>query len=338
MVLRGLIAAGVVDAAVVATCDADPERAALFAAAHAGARATTDPDEAMDGADAVWIATPTSSHADLVGRAAARGTAVYCEKPLAPTLAQADALASLATERAIAVQVGLVLRHSPVLAAFDHAIHSGDLGRPMAAVLRDDQYFPVGGMYGSTWRAEHAVAGGGTLIEHSIHDVDLLAWLLGPIVDVAARSRNFSRHPGIEDVLVATLGHDGGATSALASIWHGVVSRPSTRRIEVLCEKGVLWTEDEHVGPLWLQTDDGTIALPCAPDRAHAEILERAFDALDMPQEWRGSLTSYVLSDLSFLDALRCGEPPFPDLATALEAHRVVAAAYGDAARRDTRA
>ncbi len=50
-----------------------------------------------------------------------------------------------------------------------------------------------------------------------------------------------------------------------------------------------------------------------------------------MPQDWRRSLTSYILSDLSFLDALRCGEPPFPDLATALEAHRVVAAAYGAA-------
>ena len=62
-------------------------------------------------------------------------------------------------------------------------VASGRHGRPLATTLRDDQYFPIQGQYGSTWRKDVAAAGGGTLIEHSIHDVDVLAL-------VARRSRH----------------------------------------------------------------------------------------------------------------------------------------------------
>ena len=58
---------------------------------------------------------------------------------------------------------------------------AGSLGAPMAAVFRDDQYFPIRGTYASQWRADVAQAGGGCLIEHSIHDVDILRFCFGEV-------------------------------------------------------------------------------------------------------------------------------------------------------------
>jgi 4-hydroxybenzoate polyprenyltransferase len=52
----------------------------------------------------------------------------------------------------------------------------------LTVVFRDDQYLPVRGVYKSSWRGDVARAGAGTLLEHSIHDLDLLEWLLGPAV------------------------------------------------------------------------------------------------------------------------------------------------------------
>ena len=193
------------------------------------------------------------------GPRSARGLAVFCEKPLAPTLADCAerspraARARPAPGRARAAARAGVPRPRPQL---------GRLGRLRpadGAVLRDDQYFPIQGMYGSTWRADVDKAGGGTLIEHSIHDLDVLQWILGPAD--AGRARTASRlfgYPGIDDVARVPLAFAGGATATLVSVWHQVSSRPSTRRLELFCEDAFLWTEDDYLGPLHVETSAGT--------------------------------------------------------------------------------
>src|SRR5262249_58072083 len=98
-----------------------------------------------------------------------RSLAVSCEKPLAPTLAEAERLATALGR--VPHQVGLVLRHAPVFRAAADLVASGRYGRPMLTLLRDDQYFPIQGFYASAWRADVAKAGGGTLIQHSLPDV-----------------------------------------------------------------------------------------------------------------------------------------------------------------------
>ena len=70
----------------------------------------------------------------------------------------------------------------------------------MAAVFRDDQYFPIQGTYASKWRADVTQAGGGCLIEHSIHDVDILRFCFGDVAAVAARTANVAGHEGVEDL------------------------------------------------------------------------------------------------------------------------------------------
>src|SRR5437660_183062 len=81
-------------------------------------------------------------------------------------------------------------------------------------------------------------------------DLDRARFLLGEVADVSGRTANYAGHEGIEDVAVATLAFESGATAGLVSVWHGVLSRPSTRRLEVFCERGMAWTDDDYTGPL----------------------------------------------------------------------------------------
>jgi len=193
--LQAMIRAGVLDAAVVAVHDLDDERAAGFAAVN-GAAVVPGVAEVLESCDAVWVCTPTSAHRAVVEAAAARGLPVFCEKPLAPDLAGAEALAATVAGAGVPAQVGLVLRSAPVFRALRDVLASGELGAPMTAIFRDDQYFPVQGLYGSTWRGDVEVAGGGCLIEHSIHDLDILRFCLGEVTEVTGRTANFSGHEG----------------------------------------------------------------------------------------------------------------------------------------------
>ena len=120
----------------------------------------------------------------------------------------------------------------------------------MAVVFRDDQFIPIQGSYASTWRADRARAGAGTLIEHSIHDLDLLEHLFGPVAEISARSANLHGHPGIEDVVTAGLTFADGGMATLTSVWHDVLSRPSLRRMEVFCRDRWFLVEGDWLGPL----------------------------------------------------------------------------------------
>lgn len=324
LALRGLIRGGLCDAAVTALCDSDIGRAQSFAAAHRAAVATTDPDEVIDAVDAVWVCTPTHTHRHLVEAIARAGKAVYCEKPLAPTMDDVAAVARAVAVAGIPHQVGLVLRHAAPIVELRNLI-GGDVGRAMAAVLRDDQYFPIQGRYASQWRSDIDQAGGGTLLEHSIHDLDALTWLLGPVTEVSCRTANYAGHPGIEDVAMVTLAHQSGATSSLVSVWHQILSRPSTRRLEVFCERALLWLDDEGAGPVHVETEveNRTVAAPTLAGDLHR---------LAVRDDWKAALSDYASADRSFLAALAAGERPEPGFDVAVQAHQIANAAYRSAA------
>jgi UDP-N-acetyl-2-amino-2-deoxyglucuronate dehydrogenase len=321
--LKAIIKAGLVDAAVVAIHDVDASRAEPFARAH-GAHVASDPDALLDMVDAVWVCTPTSHHRDLVERAARHGVAVFCEKPLAPTLADAEALTAAVAEAGVPAQVGLVLRTAPVFVALRELLGSERLGRPMVVVFRDDQFFPIQGHYASTWRSDVSVAGAGTLLEHSIHDLDIMRFCLGEITEVSARTANYAGHEGIEDVAVAMLSFACGATASLVSVWHDVLTRPSGRRVEVFCQRGLAWLDNDFSGPLHVETTEGTEVRPCTPPRWVTE--------LPLPDHRMMIVVShYAEANRDFLDALAAGRPPRPGLEEGLAAHRLAAAVYRSA-------
>lgn len=293
--------------------DPDSERRDRFAAAS-GATAARSEEEVLDECDAVYVCTWTSEHPRLVAAALERRLAIFVEKPLATDLSGARELTAAVVWAGVTNQVGLVLRRSPVFSLLRSLV--ADAGPVMAVVFRDDQFIPIQGSYASTWRADRARAGAGTLIEHSIHDLDLLEHLFGPVDSIAARSANLHGHPGIEDVVTAALSFAHGGMATLTSVWHDVLSRPSLRRMEVFCRDRWLLVEGDWFGPLVCQTPGGPPET-WGPDEVLARCGERDI-ATPNP-------------DGDFVRAVAAGTPSWPDVTVALRAHELVDAAYRSA-------
>jgi predicted dehydrogenase len=308
------LASSGIEHAVTAVHDPDAARAAAFAA-RCGAAAVGE-DELLGRVDAVYVTTWTSEHPRLVAKAAARGKAVFCEKPLAVDGNIAAQMVAAVERAGVVNQVGLVLRGLAPFRFVRHLLADPRAGRVLSVVFRDDQYLPIQGQYGSDWRADPARAGRGALLEHSIHDLDILQWLLGPVRSLAAVVREAHGLPRIDDVAAVRLDFASGAVASLTSVWHDVLERGSNRRIEFFCERLFAAIEGDLVGPLrWQMTGE--------PERC----LEG--DALREALRARGD--DVVNPAAAFLAAVRDGRPAEPDFAAALPAHRLADAAYASA-------
>ncbi|HVA10254.1 MAG TPA: Gfo/Idh/MocA family oxidoreductase [Acidimicrobiales bacterium] len=322
--LEAMIKAGVIEADVTVVHDRS-ERRAQALAGLCRAQVVGDLSELMAGCDAVWVCTPTAAHRAAVDEAITANRAIFCEKPLATDLGAAQSLVDAVHASGVAAQSGLVLRSAPVFRALRGLIASGELGQPMAALFRDDQYFPIQGTYGSKWRSDVTQAGGGCLIEHSIHDVDILRFCFGEAEAVSARTSNFAGHDGIEDMAAVSMRFESGTQAQLTSVWHNILSRGSTRRIEIFCQDGMIRLSDEFRGPLHIQTSTSKEVRPC-PSPQWVDDLPLGDDEAGL------AVRAYVEEDRAFIDAVTSGSPPEPSLGEALVAHRLVDAAYRSAA------
>ena len=297
--------------------DSAPGRAAEFAG-WTGAGVCDDEEGVLAGCDAVYVCTWTSEHPRLVDLAVAHGKAVFCEKPLAVDLAGARAMADAVRKAGITNQVGLVLRSSPSVALLEHMISDPASGKLLSITFHDDQILPVkGDWYTSEWRADPKRAGSGVLMEHSIHDIDVLERLGGPVDRVAAHSHSVHGIDGIEDLVAATFHYESGAVATLTTVWHDIPERLNDRRIEVTCERFYGMLTGEWIGPLrWQRPGESPEELQGANLLARVEEL-----GLKQPNP-----------DGSFVAAVAAGKPASPDFATAVRAHTVVDAVYRSAA------
>lgn len=339
------------DAAFGPVFDPDSSRAASFVLRHGGAVAATE-SEVIDGSDAVYVCTWTSEHPRLVEAAARAGRAVFCEKPLGVDLDAARLVADTVASAGVINQVGLVLRDSPAFRYLRTLVDDPADGEVLTVVFRDDQYLPVRGIYGSRWRADPARAGAGTLIEHSIHDLDLLEWLFGPVSALSARTSQRHGIEGIEDVAGVHLEFASGATAHLISVWHDVLGRPSGRRLEVFRRRGWYALEGDLDGPVRVQRTSEADIDEADALLAGGQVAEPGEVIVDdgVPAWRRGEhtpddvlagrdLVRHLLErgcrlrypDAGFIESVAAGRPATPTVADALRAHVLVDAAYRSA-------
>ena len=186
---------------VVSVADLAHRAAEQLAARWQGARALESAEEiiADPSIDAVWICTPTAMHRQVCIAAARAGKHIFCEKPLAMTAAEASAMAAAIKAAGVISQVGLVLRFSPVYNVIKAMFAEDGVGKLLSVTMRDDQDFPTRGAHASAWRNDPSLTAGGTLIEHSVHDFDLLTWMFGPVTSLYCRTRNLNGADGVED-------------------------------------------------------------------------------------------------------------------------------------------
>jgi len=311
---------GAAAAEIVAVHDPDRARAEAFADAfadHGRAALAGGVDEVIERSDAVYVCTWTSLHPDLVERAAAAGRAVFCEKPLATDLAGARRMAAIVQQAGVVNQVGLVLRSVPGFALIRHLLAQPSAGRLSTVIFRDDQELPVGNGYGSSWRGDRTRAGAGTLLEHSIHDLDLLEWMCGPVAVLSAHRDNLHGLDGIEDTVSVSFRFRAGGTGILSSTWHDVPGRGSNRRFELFGERARFEAEGNAAE---------TIRWEYRADEVHeATVAEQISEAARVGLVLPGN------ADVGFVEAVATGRQAYPDFSVVLRAHELVDAVYRSA-------
>jgi predicted dehydrogenase len=340
----GLIGAGVIGAAhsavlqqisravaakvqLVAVADPEAKRRKLFADLYGYQQLFADADELLARAevDTVFICTPTRFHAELVQAAAGRGLHIFCEKPLAMNYPEAVDMVAAVERAGVQSQIGLVLRFSAVYSVMRAMLHDARAGKPLAVVFRDDQCFPIRGVHDSAWRADRTLTAGGTLIEHGVHDLDLLTWFFGPVQRLRAWEQNRAGHAGIEDYMAVELEFADGTRAQLVNVWHGMIQRLSNRRLEIFCDRAFIASEADMVGNVTYQFGDGP------EQRLPEDEVLRRFIAMQtvVPEELRSFFgIAYLVQDLAFVEALLSGRPAAPSMRVGLEAQRLAAAAY----------
>jgi myo-inositol 2-dehydrogenase/D-chiro-inositol 1-dehydrogenase len=197
-------------ARLVAVADPAPGTADRLAGALGADRAYTDPARLWDDdqVDAVVIAAPARSHADLVVAAAGSGKAVFCEKPMAVTLPDADRAIDAARRAGVVLQVGFNRRFAPDWRAARALIDAGTLGTPrlLRSLTRDPGGFDPARVLPDT-----------IFLETLIHDFDVLRFLDpgAEAVEVSATADALVepewRDRGLLDTAVVVVRFDNGA-------------------------------------------------------------------------------------------------------------------------------
>lgn len=211
---------------VVALCDPDPQALAKASAFSGIARTYADPAElfAQKDVDAVVIATPNVVHRELVLAAAQAGKHILCEKPLAMSYGEAEAMTAAATRAGVVHMTAFTYRFVPAMRYMKRLIDGGALGTPYHIRVNRLQDW---GDRAVGWRQKSALAGSGELGDMLSHRIDYAHYLLGPILRLVASTKQLlaeRRRPDgsieasdVED-WVAFLGElEGGVTGVFES-------------------------------------------------------------------------------------------------------------------------
>jgi predicted dehydrogenase len=233
-------------ARLVAVSRSDPARAEETAAQF-GVPCQTDYAAllARSDVDAVCICTPSGLHAEQTIAAARAGKHVLVEKPIALTLADADAMIAACEQAGVRLGVALQRRTEPEFQRVQAAIAAGELGRLVLGNI-NMPYLRLQSYYDSAdWRGTWALDGGGALMNQGIHLVDLLLWLLGDVAEVRANAATLTHAIEVEDCVTATLRF---ANGALGSITATTAAAPGfPHRVEVYGDRGGVQIEGEQV-------------------------------------------------------------------------------------------
>ena len=255
--------------------------------------------------DAVVISTPTSTHHDLVIAAANAGKAIFCEKPLALTIAENHRVVEAVARAQVPLQVGFMRRFDAAYQKAKALIADGRIGRPITfRSIGRDPFCP---------RREYAdpALSGGLIVDMAIHDFDLARWLMGSEVErVSAEGallvcEELAQVGDIDNAVIALRFVSGalGTVEVSRNAFYGY-----DIRTEVLGSEGAITIGGHQHLPVLLLTRSG------AQHDIVPYLMERFADA-------------YRTQIQHFVNCLRDGQPPSVSGADALAALEIGIAA-----------
>lgn len=175
------------------------------------------------GIQLVSIATPPSTHAEIAMAALAAGKHVLIEKPMASSLAECDQMIQCAKDAGRVLSVVAQNRFRTPMMKLKQILDSGVIGRVLHVAVesywwRGPQYYDL--WWRGTWESE----GGGVTLNHAVHHIDALQWMMGSPASLTAEMGNVGHENAeVEDVSVAILRFQQGAMGQLTSsvVHHG---------------------------------------------------------------------------------------------------------------------
>jgi myo-inositol 2-dehydrogenase/D-chiro-inositol 1-dehydrogenase/scyllo-inositol 2-dehydrogenase (NAD+) len=283
----------VAGAELVALVDENPDGAAQLASELGGVATFPSLDEAHGGVelDGIVIGAPTFAHRELAVEAAQLGLHVFCEKPMALTVAECDEIIAAHGRAGTVFQIGFVRRFREEFVEAARRVAAGDIGEPMVvkSLTRGPGLPPAW-----SWELERS---NGMLAEVNSHDFDCVAWLVGsPIERVYAETANFKGEArGVEaknfyDNAVVSLRFESGAIGTIDGTCPADYGYDA--RAEILGTEGLL-----VIGEV------GGMTLLEARDRETGTVrpISRTW-----PERFGAA---YRLELQAFADAIRAGEP-----------------------------
>lgn len=259
--------------------------------------------------DAVVVAAENIEHRSLVEQAVAAGAHVLCEKPLATTSADAEAMVQAAREAGVLLMTAYPVRFSPEFAELVTRVRSGQLGQLISVHGTNNGKMPLAAR---SWFTDPARSGGGALVDHVVHVADLLDELLGePAAEVHAVTNRILRADAGRDVetgAALNIRYPSGVIAQIDSSWSQPESAPT-------------W------GGLTLEVHGTKGSMRIDPFNSHVAGYG-SDDALWEP--FGADLDGAMIGE--FLDAVRTGRTPQPDGETGARTLAIVTAAQRSAA------
>ncbi len=202
------------DSALVAVTSADPALTRSFAQRHGVARAYETTAELLADAavEAVYVATPPSSHKPLALLAARAGKHVYVEKPMAMRFDECQEIVDACAQNGVRLFVAFYRRAMPRFLKVKAWIDTGAIGEVRCVRAVQHQRPAPEDLSRATlpWRLQPAVAGGGKFLDMGIHTLDIFDFLFGAIVEVQGIASNLAGLYDVEDTVTATWRHASG--------------------------------------------------------------------------------------------------------------------------------
>jgi 1,5-anhydro-D-fructose reductase (1,5-anhydro-D-mannitol-forming) len=257
---------------VVAVLSSDAKRGAAYAAEHGIGASVTSIDAllATPGVDAVYISTTNELHAPQAIAAARAGKHVLCEKPLAMTLGDAQAIIDACRSAGVVLATNHHLRNAASHQAIRRLVREGSIGEPLFARVFHAVRLP-GHLQG--WRLQKPDAGGGVILDITVHDADTLRFILDaePVEAIAMAQGDGP----VEDAVMAVLRFDNGVLAQL----HDAFNVPHAGTgIEIHGSAGSIIGRDvmtqRSVGDILLRTAAGERIVHTEPHNLYAHSLE----------------------------------------------------------------
>jgi UDP-N-acetyl-2-amino-2-deoxyglucuronate dehydrogenase len=247
--------------------------------------------------DAVCVLVPTGQHAEVAIAASEAGKHVLVEKPLEANLAKADRMIHVCRRNRTKLGVIFQMRFGLVATRIKKAIDSGALGRIFLADAFDKSSRTPAYYESAEWRGTQSLEGGGCLMTQSIHIVDLLQYLVGPVKSVIGRVATMVHDVEVEDTATALITFDQGAMGVIEST---TSIRPALKsRLEIHGENGTIVANPQYDKILFWDING-----------KKDESVEQGVDLGDIDDPWAYPQTRHRIQLQDMVDAIRTDRDP----------------------------